>query len=86
MTASVPLTRRQEVLLRFAARHADTQGAALEVAVFEAFGLGLVQYLQQLYQLVQLPAAEATDPITVRRLRRLAAARQHHAPITEATS
>lgn len=73
MTA--PLTRSQAAMLRFAARHAGTQGTALEIAVYEAFGLGLVGYFQQLHRLVQLPAAEAADPITVRRYRRIAAAR-----------
>lgn len=76
MSAAEPLTRQQEVLLRFAARHVNTRGVALERAVFEAFSVGLVTYFQRLHQLVQLPAAEAIDPLTVRRYRRLVEQRQ----------
>lgn len=69
------LPTRLAVVLRFEARHAGWVDAALEPAVRQAFGIGLLRYRQRLHAAVKHPAAEAFDAATVRRLRRLLEAR-----------
>ncbi|MGY1739204.1 MULTISPECIES: DUF3263 domain-containing protein [unclassified Blastococcus] len=68
------LTRREHEMLAFERqwwRHAG----AKETAIRERFGLAPTRYYQALNALVEKPAALAADPLLVRRLRRLRAAR-----------
>ena len=68
------LTRREHDMLAFERqwwRHAG----AKETAIRERFGLAPTRYYQALNALVDRPAALAADPLLVRRLRRLRAAR-----------
>ncbi|MGY1812922.1 DUF3263 domain-containing protein [Blastococcus sp. SYSU D00820] len=68
------LTRREHEMLAFERqwwRHAG----AKETAIREQFGLAPTRYYQALNALVDRPAALAADPLLVRRLRRLRAAR-----------
>ena len=68
------LTGREHEMLAFERqwwRHAG----AKETAIRERFGLAPTRYYQALNALVDRPAALAADPLLVRRLRRLRAAR-----------
>ena len=68
------LTERELEMLAFERqwwRHAG----AKETAIRERFGLAPTRYYQALNALVDRPAALAVDPLLVRRLRRLRAAR-----------
>ena len=68
------LTRREHEMLAFERqwwRHAG----AKETAIRERFGQAPTRYYQALNALVEKPAALAADPLLVRRLRRLRAAR-----------
>ena len=68
------LTRREHEMLAFERqwwRHAG----AKETAIRERFGMAPTRYYQALNALVEKPAALAADPLLVRRLRRLRAAR-----------
>ena len=68
------LSRREHEMLAFERqwwRHAG----AKETAIRERFGLAPTRYYQALNALVENPAALAADPLLVRRLRRLRAAR-----------
>ena len=70
----VELTRREHEMLAFERqwwRHAG----AKETAIRERFGLAPTRYYQALNALVDRPGALAVDPLLVRRLRRLRAAR-----------
>lgn len=67
------LTRREQALIRFCAQHANVRGEAYEVAVWGAFGIGMVRFGQLLNRLMWLPEAEAFDAVTVRRYRRVMA-------------
>lgn len=69
------LSRREHEMLAFERqwwRHAG----AKETAIRDRFGLAPTRYYQALNALVDRPAALAADPVLVRRLRRLRAARQ----------
>ena len=69
------LSRREHDMLTFERqwwRHAG----AKESAIRERFGLTPTRYYQMLNALVDRPAALAVDPLLIRRLRRLRAARQ----------
>jgi hypothetical protein len=69
------LSRREHEILAFERqwwRHAG----AKETAIRDRFGLTPTRYYQALNALVDHPAALAVDPVLVRRLRRLRAARQ----------
>jgi len=73
-TAVSGLDRREQEMLAFERqwwRHAG----AKETAIRERFGLAPTRYYQALNALVEKPAALAADPLLVRRLRRLRAAR-----------
>ena len=73
-TPGLALTRREHDVLAFERqwwRHAG----AKETAIRERFGLAPTRYYQALNALVDRPAALAADPLLVRRLRRLRAAR-----------
>jgi hypothetical protein len=68
------LTEREQEMLAFERqwwRHAG----AKETAIRERFGLAPTRYYQALNALVDRPAALAVDPLLIRRLRRLRAAR-----------
>lgn len=66
-----PLPAEDLALLRFAGRTAGWHEDRLTAAVLEAFGCTLTRYHQRLYRALQHPAAEAAEPTTVHRLRRL---------------
>ena len=69
------LTRRERDMLAFERqwwRHAG----AKETAIRDRFGLTPTRYYQLLNALVDRPAALAADPLLVRRLRRVRAARK----------
>ena len=69
------LGRREHEMLAFERqwwRHAG----AKETAIRDRFGLSPTRYYQALNALVDQPGALAADPVLVRRLRRLRAARQ----------
>ncbi|MBB3041248.1 DUF3263 domain-containing protein [Nocardioides soli] len=51
--------------------------AAKETAVRDLFGMSMTRYYQLLNRLIDHPAALAHDPLLVRRLQRLRAARAH---------
>jgi hypothetical protein len=53
---------------------------AKEVAIRERFGMSATRYYQVLNALVDRPEALAVDPLLVRRLRRMRAARQRQRP------
>ena len=68
------LSRRDHEMLTFERqwwRHAG----AKETAIRERFGVSPTRYYQALNALVDRPAALAVDPVLVRRLRRVRAAR-----------
>lgn len=69
-----PLTEREERILAFERqwwRHAG----AKEQAIRDQFGLSATRYHQILNKLLDNPAALAADPVLIKRLRRLRAAR-----------
>ena len=53
---------------------------AKEAAIREQFGMSATRYYQALNALVDRPEALAADPLLVRRLRRMRAARQRQRP------
>ena len=53
-------------------------GGAKEEAIRERFGLSATRYYQVLNAVIDRPEALATDPLLVRRLRRVRSARQRH--------
>lgn len=71
----VGLTRREHEMLTFE-RHWWRQAGAKETAIRDRFGVTPTRYYQVLNALVDRPDALATDPLLVRRLRRLRRARQ----------
>ena len=70
------LTRREHELLAFERQWWRRPGAK-ETAIRERFGLAPTRYYQVLNALVDRPAALEADPLLVRRLRRVRAARGH---------
>ena len=68
------LTRREHEVLAFARQWWRRPGAK-ETAIRDRFGLAPTRYYQVLNALVDRPAALEADPLLVRRLRRLRAAR-----------
>src|SRR3712207_190927 len=68
------LTRREHEMLAFERQWWRHPGAK-ETAIREQFGLPPTRYYQVLNALVDRPAALEADPLLVRRLRRLRAAR-----------
>ena len=78
VSAPVPvlgLTRREHDMLAFE-RHWWRHAGAKEIAIRDRFGVTPTRYYQVLNALVDRPDALAADPLLVRRLRRLRAARQ----------
>ena len=69
------LSRREHDMLAFE-RHWWRHAGAKETAIRDRFGVPPTRYYQVLNALVDRPAALATDPLLVRRLRRLRSARQ----------
>jgi hypothetical protein len=68
------LTRREHDMLAFERQWWRRPGAK-ETAIRDRFGLAPTRYYQVLNALVDRPAALEADPLLVRRLRRLRAAR-----------
>lgn len=78
------LNETEIAILAFEKRWWKYPGAK-ETAVFEEFGLTPTRYYQLLNALLDRPAALALEPMTVRRLRRLRAARRdQRSPRTDA--
>ena len=73
--AAEELSDRDRELLRFERQWWKFAGAK-EQAVREQFGMSATRYYQVLNALIDQPAALAYDPLLVKRLRRLRAARQ----------
>ena len=73
--AAEELSERDQDLLRFERQWWKFAGAK-EQAVREQFGMSATRYYQVLNALIDQPAALAYDPLLVKRLRRLRAARQ----------
>jgi Protein of unknown function (DUF3263) len=69
------LTRRDREILMFERQWWKYAGAK-EQAVRELFDMSATRYYQVLNALIDTPAALATDPLLVKRLRRLRASRQ----------
>jgi hypothetical protein len=69
------LSRREHEMLSFE-RHWWRHAGAKETAIRDRFGVPPTRYYQVLNALVDRPAALATDPLLIRRLRRLRSARQ----------
>jgi hypothetical protein len=69
------LTRREHEMLAFE-RQWWRQPGAKETAIRERFGVTPTRYYQVLNALVDQPAALASDPLLVGRLRRVRAARR----------
>jgi hypothetical protein len=69
------LTRRDREILTFERQWWKYAGAK-EQAVRELFDMSATRYYQVLNALIDTPAALATDPLLVKRLRRLRASRQ----------
>ena len=77
-SAQVPasgLSRREHEMLTFE-RHWWRRAGAKETAIRDRFGVTPTRYYQVLNALVDRPDALATDPMLVRRLRRVRLARQ----------
>jgi hypothetical protein len=73
--AAEELSERDRDLLRFERQWWKFAGAK-EQAVRDQFGMSATRYYQVLNALIDQPAALAYDPLLVKRLRRLRAARQ----------
>ncbi len=69
------LSRREHEMLAFE-RHWWRHAGAKETAIRDRFGVPPTRYYQVLNALVDRPDALAADPLLVKRLRRLRAARQ----------
>jgi hypothetical protein len=69
------LARREREILAFEAQWWKYAGAK-EQAIRELFDMSATRYYQVLNALIDKPAAMATDPMLVKRLRRLRASRQ----------
>ena len=77
--AAVSLPAREREMLAFE-RQWWRYGGAKEEAIRERFGMPATRYYQVLNSLVDRPEALAVDPLLVRRLRRMRAARQRQRP------
>lgn len=73
--AAVGLSSRERAMLDFE-RQWWRRAGAKETAIRDLFGLPPTRYYQVLNALVNRPEALAADPLLVRRLRRVRAARQ----------
>ena len=77
--APLGLTRREHEMLTFE-RQWWRQAGAKETAIRDRFGVPPTRYYQVLNALVDRSEALAADPLLVRRLRRVRAARQRTRP------
>jgi hypothetical protein len=77
--AALGLTSRELAMLAFERRWWRVAGAK-ETAIRDRFGLSPTRYYQVLNALVDRSEALAADPLLVRRLRRVRAARQRTRP------
>ena len=73
--ASQELTEREQAILGFERQWWKYAGAK-EQAIRELFDMSATRYYQVLNALIDRPEALASDPMLVKRLRRLRAARQ----------
>jgi hypothetical protein len=73
--AAAALSERDQAVLAFE-RHWWRYAGAKEAAIRDSFGISPTRYYQLLNALVDRPEALATDPLLVRRLRRVRATRQ----------
>lgn len=74
-TATPELTEREQAILGFERQWWKYAGAK-EQAIRELFDMSATRYYQVLNSLIDRPEALAADPMLVKRLRRLRAARQ----------
>lgn len=74
-TATPVLTEREQAILGFERQWWKYAGAK-EQAIRELFDMSATRYYQVLNSLIDRPEALAADPMLVKRLRRLRAARQ----------
>jgi len=72
------LTPHARALLAFEEQHGTTHTGAKAVAIRDTFDLSGPVYYQQLWRLIDEPAAEAAAPMLVHRLRRIRDARFRH--------
>lgn len=77
--AALDLSAREREMLSFERQWWRAAGAK-ETAIRDRFGLTPTRYYQVLNALVDRPAALVADPLLVRRLRRVRAARQRTRP------
>jgi|tagenome__1003787_1003787.scaffolds.fasta_scaffold17361179_1 Protein of unknown function (DUF3263) len=77
--AEVSLPAREREMLAFERQWWRYAGAK-EEAIREQFGMPATRYYQVLNALVDRPEALAADPLLIRRLRRMRAARQRQRP------
>ena len=77
--AGLDLSPREREMLAFERQWWRAAGAK-ETAIRDRFGLNPTRYYQVLNALVDRPAALVADPLLVRRLRRVRAARQRTRP------
>ena len=75
LSAGGELADRDQRILRFERQWWKYAGAK-EQTIRDEFGMSATRYYQVLNALIDRPEALATDPLLVRRLRRLRAARQ----------
>lgn len=75
MTAAEPLTDQQSEILAFEQQWWKYAGAK-DTEVRERFDMSATRYYQVLNALIDHPAAIASEPMLIRRLQRLRAARQ----------
>lgn len=73
--ADTGLSEREQDMLAFERQWWRYAGAK-EQAVAERFGVNATRYYQQLNALIDRPEALATDPMLVKRLRRMRSTRQ----------
>jgi hypothetical protein len=74
VTAAAGLSGDELAMLRFAGQW-WLNPAAKEHAITERFGIAPVRFYQRVNALLDRPAAAATEPVIVARLRRIRAAR-----------
>ena len=75
VAAYLPLTDREREVLAFERQWWKYAGAK-EQAIKELFDMSATRYYQVLNALIDNPAALETDPMLIKRLRRLRASRQ----------
>lgn len=72
----LPLDARAREILAFESSQWFVYAGVKESRVRELFGVSMTRYYQELVAILNDPRAEAYDPLTVRRLRRVRDARK----------